>query len=286
MYFFLDAAREIVGETGSSEPRTYPVCFNRNGTLLFASQDPFKSKIVHYESFQVEDTGSSFTSSQGFPEFGYSSHFGGLVLPDPTAYFVVGVKISPEGEFGEVIDPFYFTGGSNEDLDISPDGRFAAIIGIEAPQLKILSVFPSGIFGLVESLTFGLQNSQRIRYTPDGRYLLMLFSEGDFLVSMEVNSSTGAVTQVDHASLDPDALGGYPIDALAITPDSKYVVTLSGNLATNQQTFLVFRLEEDGQLTRITQERNDWPGRVSDMDFIPPYRAPVTAASTGWVLYQ
>jgi 6-phosphogluconolactonase (cycloisomerase 2 family) len=224
--------------------------------------------------------------SVGIDSLGYSQFASALLWVGTQTGLVQSVSVLPNGELGEPSDPFYFTGGSNSDMDVSPNGRFVAIIGIDRPQLTILSVTPSGTFGLVESLTFGLQNSQRIRYTPDGRYLLMLFSEGDFLVSMMVNSSTGAVTQVDHASLDPDALGGYPIDALAITPDSKYVVTLSGNLATNEQTFLVFRLEEDGQLTRITQVRNDWPGYVSDMDFIPPYREPETAAGTGWMLYQ
>ncbi len=74
---------------------------------------------------------------------------------------------------------------------------------------------------------------------------MALFETGpQFLVSLAVNSATGELTEVDHAHSNPDALGGYIIRDLAITPDSPYVVTVSGMLSGIAQTFLVFRIED------------------------------------------
>jgi len=279
--FFINKEGSFTGYRTSIES-FYGTAIDATHNVLFLFQPQYRSELIDYAHQTVYDTSQTLHIWEGQSDlFGYSPYLEGLVMVDSLYRYAVNVKTSPSGEFGEPTERFYFTGASNYDMHISSVGRFIAIagVGVTIPKVTMLSVSPSGGFHELQSLFPPgdmVRDPYRVRYTPDGKFLLVLFDRREFLVSLAVDPQSGMVTEVDHVTRTEDDLGGYIIDALAITPDSKYVVTLSGNYTTNEQTFLVFRLEDDGQL----------PGYVSDMDFIPPYQEPVTAASTGWMFHQ
>jgi 6-phosphogluconolactonase (cycloisomerase 2 family) len=164
-------------------------------------------------------------------------------------------------------------------------------LGLQDPQLAVIGIRADGSFYLIQTLNLTIYSDigspYRIRYTPDGRHLLLLSSEEHYLISYAVDANTGALSWADSIYETDWLPPGYIVDALAITPDSRFVVLPNMHFPTQTEcTFMVYEIGADGSLTRITQTRNDFPGYVSDMDFIPPYREPVTAVSTGWMLYQ
>jgi 6-phosphogluconolactonase (cycloisomerase 2 family) len=201
--------------------------------------------------------------------------------------YVQGVKTLSDGSFSSKTQALEINGSTNSDFIISPDGRWAVIIGMGDPELTILKIERNGEMSVVQQIDFDPITEAMApidaHYTPNGKYLIVTFFHlPSYILSFSVNQQTGIVTQVDRFGKTSNPIFGHPRNS-AITPDGKFLLVSNINVP-NKIFFDPFLIGEDGKLTWLKDKRCYITRFSSKMVFVPPWRETL-APPHGWLAH-
>ena len=308
---------------GSSEP--YLSCFfiNKDGSINdpiyynFFGDISYKRIVYNpflpygyigtyprYEKFKIDydnknisiTTDTVNTRIPSFSNIGYSKWANCLVYHDSKGGFnrCIGTRnVLPDGSFSPTSHTLdLFSGSTNSDLAVSPDGRWAVTIGMGQPAMSVVGINRGGSLYLIQELSFDIFNEARnpifVHFTPNGLYLIMLCdSTPSFILIFSVDQFTGRVTLMEKIgpSLNPPL--GYS-GGSAITPDGKYFLFTNRGVPGypyGEQWYDIFRIEGNGKLTWLIDKKKVIKYPYSgDKVFVPPWREGY-APPFGWLVH-
>ncbi|MCX7000469.1 MAG: hypothetical protein NT106_09275 [Candidatus Sumerlaeota bacterium] len=275
---------------------TSPI-FNKKLPLLYVGIDPICARYtIDYNQKRIAITTDTIKLDIPAQDIDYSSWANCLVFsyayvgPAGSAKGVKTIKVSSDGHFTTDTHWLDIHGGVNTDLSVSPDGRWAVVIGGGDPEMSIVGINDDGSMKLLQQIDFKdetrIFNPYEIHFTPNGRFLILYCDDSTdhyYIVSLSINQETGWATIVDMINYKKAPLlsGG---ENAAITPDGKFVVF--ANSATSEKIDLdVFHIEEDGKLTWLPDKKiTILNAYISDMTFVPPWRETL-APPHGWLAH-
>ena len=154
-----------------------------------------------------------------------------------------------------------------EDLEISPDGKTAIVLGGGTPgsySVNILQIHPKGGFSLAQKFNSSSYNPEEVDFTPDSKYAIVTFAcSGKTIINYSIDADS-KLTEVGSAQT-PFYLG-----YLSVTPDGKYAVTLTNE--GGKSILIVVRIYPDGSLEYLPEKNYPLTSIVSALDFLPPYQ--------------
>ena len=274
-----------------------PVAFMKLYSFAFVGFHPFcRTYDIDYRNKSIKFTDNNTDLESGVAyNIWYSEYANGLVFKKPIydkynkkLHGVRYLEVKNDGTFTTNSKWLEITGGYNQDFCVSPDGKWSVVIGNDDPEMSVVGINRDGSLYLVEQWDFpgcDACNPEKVRYTPDGKHLIMLNGGYHFIISFSVNQETGKLAQVDYLE-GPVPVPTGMIHNFTITPDSKYLVTacLYPSGGSGEQTLDVMRLHEDGRIEWLTDKRFTINGYPSDMEFVPPWQE-TPFPQNGFMLY-
>ena len=193
------------------------------------------------------------------------------------------VKINTEGHFTTETSKLDLGRvGGNADFTVSPDGRWSVLLGNADPEMSVVGINKNGSLYLVEQWDFPgdeVANMEMVRYTPDGKHLIMMNQGPHILLSFTVDQETGKLTENNWIWAPWTAP-----QAMAITPDSKFLVVMEIEPVGTQNTLRVLTIDEKGYLKNLEDKYLVIEGFPSDMEFVPPWQE-TPFPQNGFMLY-
>jgi len=250
---------------------------------------------IDYQMKTISTTTDTVKMRIQHTRMGYSKWANCLVYKDTKGGFnrCIGTRnILPDGSFSSTTHTLdLFSGSTNSDLAVSPDGRWAVTIGIGQPAMSVVGINRDGSLYLIQELSFNLFNEARnpvfVLFTPNGLYLLMLCqSSPNCILTFSVDQVTGKVTMMDKYPFQqyPTPLG-YS-GSSAITPDGKYFLFCNRGIPGypyDEEWYDIFRIEGNGKLTWLPDKKKVVKNLNSaDKVFVPPWREGY-APPHGWL---
>jgi len=287
-FLFLDKYGNITTSGTISKANSYPVAFSRDWPFMYVGFYPCNIFGIDYVDRKIYDTKVCYDLKTSPLEIGYSSYCKNIVYNSYMAINDIGVTY--DGNFTTSTHQVSFSGGTNSDFAISPDGRWAAITGIAMPwdpDLSVVGIAKDGSLSLIEQWILPpydeCTNPEKLRYTPDGKYLILMDEGPHDLICFKVDQDTGKLTKISYTETPHEPPWTAP-QAMAITPDSQYIVVMEINPPGSDTTLRVVRIEEDGKLTILADKYLVINGFPSDMDFVPFWRETL-APPHGWLAH-
>lgn len=234
-----------------------PIQFHPTEQLFYVGYAPVSS--YNYSTYDSTAVPTGYAADMGIvtDAIGYSRYATSLVFM-PLFYaeelqmaYLQTIKANFCGEFGDQATSCTLLGYDTYDLAVSPNGRWAAV---PVYGLKLVRIEPDGAAVLVQDMRFPLWEiggiGRWVKFTPDGRHLLMLSDTGEkSLMLLELNESTGRLAEyswINHYA--PGWLLTGP-HALALTPDGRFAVFASWDRQDLTRNFIhVVRIHDDGTL--------------------------------------
>ncbi|MCD6385287.1 hypothetical protein J7M23_05875 [Candidatus Sumerlaeota bacterium] len=156
------------------------------------------------------------------------------------------------------------------DMTSTSDGRW--IVALDNSSIMIHRIDDEGVPHTTSYYEpFGMRNLYRARFTPDDRYLLIIALDDNNVNSFTVNPD-GTLTPITQ-------LTGFVLaQAMGITPDGKFMVVAHHYYGGQPAAILsVFRINEDGTLSYLSDKDVPLPATVGEVKFFPPQRWPTAA---------
>lgn len=234
---------------------TYPTCVRFN---------------IDYPHKNISITTDTITMETSTIKFGFSPYANCIVYRTlPSAKGIGTRNLLVEGSFSTETHTLNLgLAGTNSDLCVSPDGKWAVILGltdIGYPRMSVIGIAKDGSLTIIEQWYYNnseITNPHSVSYTPNGKYLIMMNEdETRGLISYSVNQETGKLTVVDW--LPSKLASGW---SMAITPDGKYITIV------RQGKTAVVRIMEDGKLVSLKTNELIIDGDSGYQEFVPPWR--------------
>ena len=284
--FFINKNRDVENIIFCNEYGNWnaPAAFHTRRPWVFIGRYPVcRTYKISYNDNSLQSTENNVELPAYPPEIWFSEWSSHLIFSDVSQSFIQSVGVNNEGEFTSFTKQLSLKpAAANNDLAVSHNGKWAAVLGSSDPEMSVVGINKDGSLYLVEQWDFPgseVTNPEMVRYTPDGNHLIMMNQGPHILLSFTVDQETGKLTENNWIWAPWTAP-----QAMAITPDSKFLVVMETEPAGTQTTLRVLTIDENGYLTNLEDKYLVIEGFPSDMEFVPPWQE-TPFPQNGFMLY-